>query len=203
MRGWMKALVVGGMVFGMVAQASAKECEYSVGAGDVKVEWTAYKTTKKLPVKGTFNTMSLKGERKAGSLKALATGLSLEIDGASIESGNPGRNVTVSQFFFAKFAPAAAIKASVAKWNGDEKQGTVDIAISLNNVSHTIPFSYTIKDGHFEAAATMNMMDFALTAAFDSLHQACGTLHTGEDKVAKTWKDVGLVLSADFKKVCK
>ena len=203
MRGWMKALAAGAIMFGGASHASATECTYSVAEDAVKVEWTAYKTTKKVPVKGTFNTMSLKGKKTAGSLKALATGLSMEIDGTSIESGNPGRNVTVSQVFFQKFAPSAGIKASVANWSGDEKKGTVGVSIALNGTSQTIPLSYTITDGNFVATGTLNMMDFALKAAFDSLHQACGSLHTGEDGVSKTWKDVGISLSAAFSKTCK
>ena len=203
MRGLTKALVIGSMMFGFASEGSAKDCQYSVAVDGVSVEWTAYKTSKKAPVKGTFNTVSLKGKRSAGSLKDLASGLSMEIDGTSIESGNPGRNVTVSQFFFQKFAPSAGITAKVAKWTGDDQKGTVDISISLNGKSHTVPMAYTVTEGAFVAEGAFNMMDFALKAAFDSLHQACGTLHTGADGVAKTWEDVGLSLSAKFSKTCK
>ena len=202
-KNWILALGCAAMTLIGMSNAEAKECTYSLDAKDVKMQWTAFKTTKKLGVKGTFTKVKVNGATSAGSLGELAKGLSMELDGASVESGNAGRNVTIKQFFFEKFAPAFEIKASIAKLEGDDTKGTIHIALSLNGVSKTVPFAYTVQAGVLEAKATMTMSDFALKSAFDSLHNACGTLHTGKDNVAKTWEDVDLLVSSKFSKVCK
>ena len=180
----------------------AGKCLYSTTEKDIGLEWTAFKFTEKAPVKGSFNSMKLKGPTQAESLADLVQGLSLDIDGASIESGNPGRNVTVKQFFFEKFVPAFVIKAAVEKVEGDETQGKLHIQLTLNSTTKILPFEYTVKDGALEANATMQMMDFGLKAAFDSIHTTCKTLHTGKDGVAKTWDVVDLKVTGKFKKVC-
>tara|TARA_B100000959_G_scaffold259490_1_gene295164 strand:- start:367 stop:969 length:603 start_codon:yes stop_codon:yes gene_type:complete len=187
----------------LLPQGQAKTCTYGITQDDVKVEWTAFKTNDKVAVKGTFNKMTLNGATSASSLAALAQGLSIDIDGGSIESGNPGRNVTVKQFFFEKFVPAYAMQAKVVKFTGDEKSGSIDIALSLNGVSKTLAFAYTVKDNVLEAKASMQMFDFGLKAAFDSIHTTCKTLHTGKDGVAKTWDEVDLMVSGKFSKTCK
>ena len=202
-KNWILALGCAAMILGGAANANAKECTYSLDGKDVKMQWTAFKTSEKLGVKGTFTKVSLTGATSAASLGDLAKGLSMELDGASVESGNAGRNVTIKQFFFEKFAPAFGIKASVAKLEGDDSKGTLHIAITLNGVTKTLPFAYTVQGGVLEAKAGMTMADFSLKTAFDSLHNACGTLHTGKDGVAKTWEDVELMVSSKFSKVCK
>ena len=196
-------IVMAAALMVVASNANAKVCTYGVSAGDVKVEWTAFKTTAKAPVKGTFNQMTLEGATSAKSLKDLAKGLSMTIDGTSVESNNPGRNVTLAQFFFQKFAPASEIKASVVSLEGDETKGTLNIKVTLNGVSQTLPFAYTVEAGVLQAKATMSMSAFTLQAAFKSLHNACASLHTGSDGVARTWDDVELALSSKFTKTCK
>ena len=102
-KNWILALGCAAMTLIGMSNAEAKECTYSLDAKDVKMQWTAFKTTKKLGVKGTFTKVKVNGATSAGSLGELAKGLSMELDGASVESGNAGRNVTIKQFFFIKF----------------------------------------------------------------------------------------------------
>lgn len=183
-------------------QLAPGECAYTTSSKDITMEWTAFKFTNKAPVKGTFNSMTLQGNTTAKTFSELVGGLSLEIDQSTIESGNPGRNVTVAQFFFDKFTSKAKMKASVSKIEGDEKAGTLHIELAINGVSKTLPFAYEVKDNVLEAMATMQMMDFGLKAAFDSIHKTCKTLHTGEDGVAKTWDVVDLRVTGKYAKKC-
>lgn len=178
-------------------------CTYSVASDAVKVEWTAFKLTEKVGVTGTFNTTTQAGPTEADSLVALAKGLSMKIDGASVESNNPGRNATISQFFFQQFSPPAEITGKVESVEGDDSKGTLNIAVTMNGTTKTVPFAYTIsKDHAVEATATIDMMDFAMQKPFDTLHQACEEQHTGEDGVSKTWTDVDLKLSGKFAESC-
>lgn len=183
--------------------AKPGDCTYSTDPNDIKVQWTAYKFTKKTAVKGTFIQRKVNGPNSAKSLGDLAIGLSMDIDGASIESGDPGRNVTIKQFFFGEFNPPFKMSAKVAGFMGSDTGGNLQISINMNGVTKTLPFAYSVTpDGKFEAKSGFDMNSFNLSGPFNSIHDACETLHTGEDGVSKTWPDVDLLITAKFKKEC-
>jgi polyisoprenoid-binding protein YceI len=187
----------------LCAGRAESACTYSVGDDAVKVEWTAFKFTAKQGVTGSFNTAKLEGPKEASSLVRLAEGLSMEIDGASIESGNPGRNATISQFFFQQFTPSPTITGKVESVEGNDESGTLQVAITMNGTTRTVPFAYTISEANeVEAKATIDLMDFAMQKPFETLHQACEEQHIGEDGVSKTWTEVGLRLTGKFAETC-
>ncbi len=178
-------------------------CSYRADPASVQFEWTAFKTSEKVPVKGKFLTAPVTGPTTGKSFSELLTGMQMEIDTASLETGDAGRNVTIVQFFFEKFA-ANKIKASVESIQGDEQKGVLQIAIEMNGVKKTIPFDYQVSsEGLLDAKSTIQLFDFNLQTAFDSLHQACGDKHTGKDGIAKTWEMVELHLMGKFTKECK
>ncbi len=184
--------------------AAAEDCTWSVAPDAVKVEWTAFKFTNKTGVTGTFTTSTLSGPRSADSLVGLAKGLQMTIDGASIESNNPARNVTIRDFFFAKFVPDPKIRGRATAASGDDHRGTIEIEITLNGVSRTVPFAYAIgRDNQVEATASIDLLDFQLDAAHASIHETCQQQHTGEDGVSKTWTTVGIALRGKFTKTCR
>lgn len=183
--------------------SAAADCTYSVDPGKIDVTWTAFKFIDKTAVTGRFNTRKVTGPTSASSPIALASGLAMEIDGTSVETDNPARNATISEFFFAKLKPAGTITASVEKVNGDEQKGTIDMKITMNGVSRVVPFSYTATpEGAVAAHGSFDMLDFALQGPFDSLHEACGEMHTGKDGVSKTWTDVEVLVKGTFTKSC-
>ena len=182
--------------------ASSKSCTYEIKSA--KPEWTAYKFTNKAPVGGTFNSYTLSETQSATALTKAFDGLSIEIDASSVESNNPQRNTTITEQYFAKFAPQHTLKANVVSSKGDNTKGTMNINIEMNGVSKTLPFSYTYEStkGVLEAKSVMDMMDFNLKGPFDSIHEACKTLHTGPDGVAKTWTEVALQVTAEVIETC-
>jgi len=178
-------------------------CTYSADTKDVKLVWTAFKFSDKTAVKGRFNQATVAGTPSAKSLAALMQNLSMDIDGASVETDNPARNATIQQFFFAKFSPPSKIHAAVARVSGDDTKGAMTVKITMNGVTRAVPFAYTATaDGGFEAKASIDMLQFNLKAAHDSLHQACEDKHKGPDGVSKTWTQVDLLLTGKFKKAC-
>jgi polyisoprenoid-binding protein YceI len=178
-------------------------CTYAVDPPTVKVQWTAFKFTNKTGVSGGFNKANLSGTRSAKTLSDLARNLRMKIDGASIESGDPARNATVSEFFFQQFKPNGDIVAEGVEVNGDDKTGIVKIKITMNGTSQVVPFTYTIgADGAVEANGTIDMMDFALKPAYDTLHKACEEKHVGPDGVSKTWTTVDLKVTGRFNQKC-
>jgi len=185
------------------APSETENCRYSTDPKEIKLQWTAFKTTQKVPVKGSFNTTVVSGSISASSLAQLATGLKMDIDGSTLESGDPGRNVTIQQFFFEKFNPPFKMSAAVGQFEGDDSKGNIMIDITMNDATQRIPFAYTATpDGTLTAKSAIDLMNFNLGEAFNSLHQACEVQHTGEDGVSKTWPDVDLMITAQFTKEC-
>lgn len=184
-------------------QAATEKCTYATDPSGIKLEWTAYKYTDKTPVKGGFTTTNIKGPTSADSLAALAKGLSMDIDGASIESGDPGRNVTVRDFFFKEFNPPFKMAAVVRNLEGSDTQGNLMIELDMNGVTKEVPFEYTATaDGSITAKGGINLMNWNLKNAFDSIHDACEELHTGKDGISKTWDVVDLQITGKFTKSC-
>ena len=179
----------------------AQNCTYTLT--EATPGWTAYKFTEKTGVSGSFTVTNLSDTKAGPSLAAAIDGVTMTIDPASVSSGNEGRDLTIQQKYFGLFTPQTDLTAGVVAVKGDDKAGTVDINVGMNGVSKTISFPYELaEDGTLTAKADMEMMDFSLKAAFDSIHAACKLLHTGEDGVAKTWTDVALSITAKVAKEC-
>ncbi len=183
------------------AEKSAENCTYTLQ--EATPGWTAYKTTEKAPVSGGFATTTLSPTKAAPSVVGALNGVTMTIDPASVSSGNEGRDHTLREKYFGVFMPKTEFTAGVVAVKGDDQKGTVDLNIGMNGVSKTVAFAYEVAaDGTLSANASIEMMDFGLKAAFDSIHEACKLLHTGEDGVSKTWTDVALTVTAKLAKQC-
>ncbi len=181
----------------------SKSCTYSLDPQEVKVQWTAYKFSEKAAVKGGFNKTTLSAPHSASSLKSLAEGMQMEIDGNSFESGDPGRNATVRQFFFEKLNPPFKMQGTLTDLQGNDQQGQFNLNITLNGNTQKIPFTYqSTPEGLFTAQGKIDLMQFGAQSAFDSLHKACEVQHTGKDGISKTWTEVDLQMTTQMKKQC-
>ena len=182
--------------------AEASDC--TVQITDAKPSWTAYKTTDKAAVNGTFNDYQFTTVEPAASLSDALAGLNMSINPASVESNNAPRNATIVSKYFALFENPTAIRGKVLSVNGNDESGTIGMQITMNGVSKDLDFSYTVADdGELQASVSADMFDFALNGPWSSLHEACKALHTGADGVAKTWTEVMLKVTANVAKVCK
>ncbi|MDX1386599.1 MAG: YceI family protein [bacterium] len=189
---------------GTADTAPTEKCTYSTDPKTIKLEWTAYKFTDKTPVKGGFRTTAIQGFPSGDSLADLAKKLRMDIDGASIESGDPGRNVTVKDFFFNELNPPFKMAAVVKDLQGTDTQGNLMIEIDMNGVTKEVPFEYTATpEGAITAKGGINLMNWNLKKAFDSIHSACEELHTGPDGISKTWDVVDLQITGNFSKTCQ
>jgi hypothetical protein len=181
---------------------AAPSCSYQII--NAKPGWTAYKTTDKAAVSGTFNEYQFASAAPAPTMADALKGLNMSITPTSVESNNAPRNVTIATKYFGLFANPSSIRGKVLSVNGDDTTGAVTIQINMNAVSKDLDFSYSVnEDGKLEAMITVDMMDFALDGPWASIHESCKALHTGADGVAKTWTEVMLKVTADVAKTCK
>jgi hypothetical protein len=182
-------------------KAAPADCTYTITK--LTPGWTAYKTTKKVAVGGTFNSVKISEMKPGDTLTAAFTGLSAEIEGASIESGNPARNATVASAFFGLFAEQAKISAKITGATSQKDTGIFMTNVTMNGVTKSVQLQHEgIKEGTLVAKAVIDMLDFSLQGAFDSIHKTCEALHTGDDGVSKTWTEVEITITADVTEQC-
>ena len=171
-----------------------------VQSGDMNVTWKAYKTLAKLGVGGTFTSVKYVPLAKEGKNFAdLLVGSTVSIDTTQINTGNPTRDETLVKMFFKQLksttidAKIVAMKAA-KRVKGKPYTGTVDVTLSMNGKTLTIPMQYHYEKEHFKATGTLDLFDFAGGDALVSINKSCYDLHKG-----KTWNDVSIMFDTSIK----
>ena len=166
----------------------------------VDVTWKAFKTPLKKGVGGHFKTVNFKSDvENSKTLNGLLAGATVNIEVASVDSKNAGRDVKLLNSFFKKMA-GPDIKAKIISLKRDEnarKSGIVVIAVSMNGVNREVPMHYSFSDGTLSANGVIDLTDFNATPALQSINKACFALHQG-----KTWSDVNIGFNMKVQATC-
>ena len=169
----------------------------SIDPNKTEVNWTAYKTTEKVPVKGKFTTLNiLKGGKGKTVFEAL-NNTEFSIPVSSIFSNNPDRDNKLKTLFFGVMKDTELIKGLISI----ESNTKGSVSLYMNGITENLHF--TIEDdnqGALVISAVMNTDTWSAQAALESLNKACFDLHKGADGVSKTWSDVTIDINVYFKK---
>ncbi len=206
----MKSLIVILFLFSTTAQAMSKSCRFEMKANSHELTWTAFKTTDKLGVPGTFDKFEVTKltSNSAKSLESWLKSHSFQVDVASVNTKNPPRDKTLKEKFFDLLINSLAKMKSGIYISGKVKPGSkiedgkFTGLLSLNGVEKEVPFTYSFKENLLELNGSIDLMDFGLKKAYDSLHKACFDLHKGTDGVSKTWTQVDLNGKVQLQKIC-
>jgi hypothetical protein len=162
--------------------------QFNVSEAGSSMEWTAYKTSDKVPVKGTFKEIRVVSSNGGDNAAGALSDLGFEIPVRSIFTNDSIRDGKLQKFFFAVMENSMTLKG---KFNV-ETETSGKLEISMNGLSKTLPFDYKVEQDTIHVNATMDLNDWGAQAALESLNEACKVLHTGSDGVSKTWNDVAL-----------
>ncbi|MCP1994740.1 YceI family protein [Flavobacterium sp. HSC-61S13] len=151
---------------------------------DYTLEWTAFKTPKKVGVKGTFDKIELTDVKEAATLIESLEGAKFTVETPTVNSKDPLRDDKLKAGFFAKMA------GNITGSFGAFKDGKVAVSITMNGVTKEKSFAYETTDSSVKINGSIDMIaDFTANAAFDSIHELCKDLHEG-----KTWTDVDIAV---------
>ena len=151
------------------------------------IRWTAYKTTKKIPVSGTFKEVEWQNWHPASSPQALAERLYFKIRTNSVHTDNPERDKTIYEYLFGKLLEGNYIEGRVAEAGA----GKIRVVLRFNGLEKPLDFLYSVNDTLLHAVAYFDLIkDFQAGEALYFLHTACKDKHTGPDGISKTWPDV-------------
>lgn len=162
--------------------------KYHINASNSSVQWTAYKTTDKLPVKGTFTEINILKSSDGNSRIEALEGVEFEIPVSSIFSKDTIRDGKLNKFFFEVMENTMSLKGTFAVI--DKNNG--NLALTMNGITKDLPFNYEMSNDTILINATMDLNIWQAKNAVESLHEACLALHTGPDGVSKTWEEVGI-----------
>jgi polyisoprenoid-binding protein YceI len=184
----------------------AKRCQWSADFSTFEMQWTAFKTTQKVGVAGSFGQVKVEGPNHHASLAALlkAVRANIQLSPEQIKTGNPARDETLYKTFFSsiKGQKIEGRIENVKIKKGTESEGTFGLKLTLNGKTKNVPFQFAVQDSKWVANGSIDVLDFGLQSGFEALHQACEVLHKGPDGVSKTWSQVDLKLTAAMVKAC-
>lgn len=169
-------------------EAEKTAVQYAADEKGSSLQWTAYKTSDRVPVKGTFNKVQIVNRVKGEDAKGALDGLGFEIPVSSIMTNDTIRDGKLQRFFFAVMDNSLTLKGDFKV----ESEGSGKLNLSMNGMSRELPFTYQVDQDTIRLDATMDLNDWGAQTALESLNEACKELHTGPDGVSKTWNDVAL-----------
>ncbi len=161
---------------------------YVVDTQNSIINWTAYKTTDKVPVKGVFNDVKILDANTAENPVEVLNGLEFEIPIESIFTKDTIRDSKLKEFFFGTMANTSQIKGNISMEN--DGNGAVDL--TMNGVTKSFPYTYEVNGETIDLTATIDLDNWQAQAAIIALNEVCLDMHKGPDGVSKTWNDVAI-----------
>ncbi|WP_299625248.1 YceI family protein [uncultured Tenacibaculum sp.] len=171
-----------------------KTAPFAIKNATNSINFTAYKTTDKVPVNGIFKKIEITKGGEGNSVKEAMNGAEFKIPVSGLETKDNGRNLKIRKFFFAVMANTVDLTGKITIDN--DSLGTAEF--TMNSVTEKLPFKYTIKDKVFSMSTTMDIDKWNAQSAIASLNKVCEDLHKGADGVSKTWSEVAINVTTTF-----
>lgn len=166
-----------------------------------KLTWTAYKTTAKVGVSGSFKDFSVTPGVNYGTVSALLDQLEFSIPVASTNSENEERDGKIVAHFFGTMMNTEAITGKFTSVAGNDTAGTIRISIRMNDISHEIEGAYTVESNKVTITSSLHLGDWKAEPSVAALNKVCDDLHKGEDGVSKLWPEVDLLIESSLKPI--
>jgi len=161
---------------------------YIVDSKNSVINWTAYKTTEKIPVKGIFKDVKIIKSEQATNREDILKGLEFEVPVSSIFSNDSIRDFKLVNFFFGVMENTLSLKGKFI--NVENGKGV--IKLNMNGISNELPFNYEIIDDNITINSTMNLDNWKAQFAIESLNNVCNEKHKAADSISKTWSEVAI-----------
>lgn len=180
-------------------KAEEQKCFYSLNTDSYELKFTAYKTTARVPVGGTFNEVTFTaGESE--DMEGAITSIAFEINTSSVETNDESRNAKISEHFF-QTINTPTITGNVKSI--DAEAGSAVVTFAMNGMSVDVPGSFTMEGENFTFEAEINVGKWNALSGIEALNTVCEDLHTGEDGVSKLWDVVNVSFSGSLNKDCE
>jgi polyisoprenoid-binding protein YceI len=160
------------------------------------VGFGAFKTTAKKEVKGWFTDFEVSGIAESKEVTEIFNNAVIQINVASLDTKDKGRNATLLAEFFSKTSSSENISGKVISFDTE----SAILELTFNDVSKELTFDYTMNGDTLKMQSVLNLEDVDGLGALAYLHSACEGVHRGDDGVSKTWSDVNIYLTTVLKR---
>jgi len=168
---------------------------YAVEAATTTINWIAYKTTSKVPVKGQFTKVIIENTKTATTALEALNGLKFKIPVSSLFTKDTIRDAKLKKFFFGTMKDTDVISGTISMKN--ETSGSVEL--TMNGISQFLPITYVISDQMVTIEALMDLDNWQAQLAIETLNTVCKDLHSGDDGISKTWSEVKIEVATYLK----
>jgi hypothetical protein len=159
-----------------------------------EINFTAYKTTEKIPVGGQFSKVDIVAGGTGNSVKEAINNTEFSIPVSSLLTKDSSRDYKIKKFFFGVMNNTELLSGKLII--SDDSNGIAKI--TMNGETQDVPFTYTIVDKTFNMQASIDINNWNASAALASLNKVCEDLHKGSDGVSVTWSEVALNITSTF-----
>jgi len=171
-----------------------KEMAFSLKKATNDINFTAYKTTDKVPVGGKFQKVDILSGGEGATVKEAINNTEFSIPVSSIFTKDTSRDFKIRKYFFGVMDNTKLLSGKLMLT--DEKNGVAEI--KMNGVTEKVDFTYTIVGNVFNMQGTMDITKWNAVKALNSLNLICKDLHKGADGISKTWSEVALNITSTF-----
>lgn len=160
---------------------------------EIKVEWTAYKYTRKLGVSGYFKHTEIKVPKSTHQGIQAWNGLEISIPTNSLESNMSIRNENILNYYFANLINSKVIRGKLISI---QENGQADIEIEFNGVNRSVLFYYEYRSDQIELKAELDLGEWNAASALTHFEDCCASYHADEDGINLVWPSVDITISA-------
>lgn len=188
-------LIVAIMAFTVSALAGTQICTYELNQEGATLSWTAFKTPKKVGVKGKLTDFKVAAQKSA-TIDSLLASAMVDVNSQSVDTGDKPRDAKIMTFFFKKMLKGTSITGKVLKAD----QGKAQVEFTMNGATKTVDMAskYDKKAGTLTLTGKLDVLEFGMKSNLESLTKACFEKHEGV-----TWPDVELEFIAKVSSSCK
>ena len=161
---------------------------YTIEPKTTTINWTAYKKTEKVPVKGVFKTVTVSNTKASENSIDAVNGLEFSIPVNSLDTKDESRDAKLLKSFFGVMKDTEFLKGKINLG----KDGKGDVDLTMNGITAKLPITYIISGQLAEINATLNLDNWKAELAIKALNKACNDKHKGEDGISKTWNEVNI-----------
>jgi len=176
-----------------------QSCFYTYNEGATTFQWTAFKTTERVGVSGTFNKIKVASDASDDPMVVLKS-MSFSMETPSVETNNEDRNKKVANYFFGTIN-TPVITGRVLSIN--ETSGECTLEVLMNGISVEVPGDFAFTDNAFTFETVVNVQSWNALSGIEALNTVCEELHTGADGISKLWPEVQLSFKTRLKSDCK
>lgn len=168
----------------------------------VSLKWTAYKTSEKVAVGGSFNDVLITGGEKSTKLAEVLNTIKFTILTNSTNTTNPDRDDKIVNSFFGAMMGTDIIMGQVSGVEGDNEKGKCSFFVTMNEIEKEVVLDYTVTDNVVKLVGELDLNNWNANEAIASLNKVCEDLHKGADGVSVLWPNVGLDIEVALSKRC-